>query len=92
MNRRDRITREFEDHITSRVNHVIAKFTEALDERYWEGTEPDRVALYDSQQLLLPKAEEILKSILRHGREIAKEFQKSKEIKSEHFITDILKG
>jgi hypothetical protein len=41
---------------------------------------------------LLPKAEEILKSILRHGREIAKEFQKSKEIKSEHFITDILKG
>ena len=50
---------EFELHIATRVNHIIAKFTEELDERYWEGTKPDRVTLYDSQQLLIPKVEDI---------------------------------
>ena len=88
----DKKHEEFELHIATRVNHIIAKFTEELDERYWEGTKPDRVTLYDSQQLLIPKVEDILKSILRHGREISIEFKKHKELRSEHFLNDAIKG
>jgi len=88
----DKKHEEFENHISARVNHVIAKFTEELDERYWEGTQPDRVTLYDSQQLLIPKCEEILKNILRHGRAISIEYRKDKRLKNEHFITEAIKG
>lgn len=79
---------QFEEHINSRISKMHSKFTAILNDKYWEGTEPDRATLYDSQQILIPKIDELLKNILRNGRDIAIEFQKNKEIKKEYFIQE----